>query len=384
MKYIYSLTIIVVISASLLISCNKDNVHLDEETSTEIGNGLKLVNYTRSNKTNTTSKTSESFSGTTIAVFDDEQVYKNYITDLETQVENWDDAFIAEWGHLNDEDLNAKEEMLNFDSEKPLTDFENQFGIISLRQKYLQEEENWLNNDFLNEATDPDAKPVYDFNDSEMTVLNSLAEVQIGSTIVKKLSAAEIDLINNSVARTGINVNNNLGQKVQLIEEGNSLIIEESDYDALIDFNNGDTSVLNNDNVSVSTTSTASGCDYGKTRRKYFNTASNKKIKAIIKVPQPKFGANGKVKTKIKSYKKKWYGWKKWRTNIACGSRGNVYDTSCSNSPYFINDWTPTKKKKKRKFIWDDPYYGSHRVENGGMTGLYKQNSYVKELKLTW
>jgi len=126
-------------------------------------------------------------------------------------------------------------------------------------------------------------------------------------------------------------------------------------------------------------------CKYGKSKRRFFDTAPGKKIKAIIKVPQPRFGWNGKVKAKIKSYKKRnGRGWRKWRTNIAVGARGNVYDTSCNNAPYFINDWTSVKRRKRRKFIWDNPYYVSHIVENGGMTGLYKQNGIIKELTLTW
>ena len=142
---------------------------------------------------------------------------------------------------------------------------------------------------------------------------------------------------------------------------------------------------MNNDNVTVTNSSLIVSCRYGKSKRRFFHTAPGKKIKAVIKVPQARFRWNGKVKAKIKSYKKRsWRGWRRWRTNIAAGVRGNVYDIRCDNTPIYLNNWTSTKRRKKRVYIWDNPHFTSHIVENGGMTGLYRQNNIVKELTLTW
>lgn len=380
MKY-YNKTFIS-IGILILFSCNEETINKTEDTSVLDGNGLTVINYRSSNngKNSKSYNNKSSFIGTSIAVFNDETTYENYITSLEAQAENWDDAFLEEWGHLNDDELNAKEEELNFDSEKPLTDFENQIGLPSLRKQYLLAEEIWLNNDVLNPLTDPDNNPLYDFDVSEMTVMNTLAEVQIGTTIIKKLNADEISLINNELSSKNAT---NKTQRV-LLDDDATLIIANSDYDALIDFNNGDTSVINNSNVTVTNNTTTTSCKYAEEVRKDFSIDSKKFFKALIKVPSPSFGWNGKVKAKIVSYKKGVFGWRKWRTNIDVGATGNVYSSNCDNTPTYINKWKGAKKRKKRVFNWRNSSFGSHKVENGGMTGLFRHNNVVKELKLTW
>jgi len=40
-----------------------------------------------------------------------------------------------------------------------------------------------LNNEILDEATAPDNKSIYNFDEGEMAVLNRLGEVKIGTTI---------------------------------------------------------------------------------------------------------------------------------------------------------------------------------------------------------
>jgi hypothetical protein len=347
------------------------------------GNGLTVINYRSSNngKKSTSNSNKSTFTGTSIAVFSDELSYRSYNEALEIQVENWENAFLAQWGYLNEDDLNAKEEELNFDSERPLTEFENQIGLQSLRKQYLLAEETWLNNNVLDVTADPDNNPIYDFDESEMAVMNTLAEVQIGTTIIKKLTDKEVNLINNQITIKNANSKN---QKTMLIKEDATLMIKESDYDALIDFNNGDYSVINNNNVSITNSTTTTSCKYAEEVRAEIGGGSDKFCKILIKVPSPSFGWNGKVKSKIVSYKKGFLGWRKWRTSIATGARGNVYSANCDNSPTYINKSTGTRKKKKQVYTWRNKSFGSHKVENGGMTGLFTYNNVVKELKLTW
>ena len=380
-KNISLLFILVCCCTLIFTGCNKETINDIEDVQVENNDPIKVINYGRSGKSAKSSFKGKGFTGTNIAVFSNEASYKNYIDDLEAQVEQWDDAFLAEWGHLNDEDLNAKEDELNFDSEKPLTDFENTIGLQSLRQKYIHAEDAWLDNEVLDEATDPDANPIYDFDENELAVMNTLAEVQIGTTIIKKLSKEEYNLVNQELGKSS-----NVKGKFTVPYEDTYLVIEDSDYDALIDFNNGDVSVVNNDNVSTSGSPSALSCKYGKTRRKFFNTTSGKRIKAVIKVPQPRWGANGKVKSKIKSYKKKWYGWKKWRTKIDVGAKGIVYNTSCTFTDFAdLDNWKGEKRRKKLKYrFYGGSNWGSHIVENGELKGQYKQNGIVKELALTW
>jgi|GEM_PF-4467373 len=369
-------------SSLIFFSCNKETIENTEDTSVLEGKGLTVIDYKRSkNSSSKTDSNKSSFNGTRIAVFSDELAYENYTEALENQVQNLENAFLAQWGHLNDDDLNAKEDELNFDSEKPLSDFENQIGLQSLRKQYLMAEEAWLNNDVLDSSTDPDSKPIYDFEDNEMAVMNTLAEVQIGTTIIKKLNLEEITLISEAQGILKSTTGKNL---LTVPYEDKYLVIQNSDYDALIDFNNGDVSVINNPNVTVTNNPPATSCKYAKEVRKDFLIDSKKFFRAVIKVPRPSLGWNGKVKAKIVSYKKGFFGWRKWRTKIDVGARGDVFNTSCDNSPTYVNKWKGVKRKKKRIYIFRDKSFGSHKVENGGMTGLYRHNNVIKELNLTW
>ena len=80
--------------------------------------------------------------------FPDVETFLNTLEELEDQLEAYDDAFLDEWGHLDDESLDEKEDELKYDPAQPLIDFENQFSeFSSLRKKISAEEEIWLNNE---------------------------------------------------------------------------------------------------------------------------------------------------------------------------------------------------------------------------------------------
>ncbi len=191
-------------------SCNNETIDTTEDTAVLKGNGLTVINYRSSNngKKSMSNSNKSTFTGTSIAVFSDELAYKNYTEALEIEVENWENTFLSQWGHLNDDDLNAKEDELNFDNEKPLTEFENQIGLQSLHKQYVLDEAAWLNNNVLDLSADPDNNPIYDFDESEMAVMNTLAEVQIGTTIIKKLTDKEVNLINNQITNKNANSKN--------------------------------------------------------------------------------------------------------------------------------------------------------------------------------
>lgn len=135
-----------------MTSCTEDSDDVVIDENPNALNGLEVITY------GYYGKDGKSSSGTNLAVFDNQSAYDNTVSNLESQVEAWDDQFLAQWGHLDEESLETKEDELNYDDEKPLTDFENQIGLNSLRKKYLAEEESWLNNEELNVLTDPDNK----------------------------------------------------------------------------------------------------------------------------------------------------------------------------------------------------------------------------------
>jgi hypothetical protein len=372
MKNIFKNLIAILILSGIVVSCDDDNTIIENDD-TDLSGGLQVVKYNFKSKKGTSGRVE----GTAIAVFDSELTYNNYIEQLEAEVEAWDDAFVAEWNHLSDDELDAKEEELNFDSEKPLTDFENQNGLYSLRQKYIDAENEWLKDDILDDSKDPELNPLFNFDESEMAILNNLAEVKIAGKIYKQLSEDEIQAVNEFQLGKGIS---------KRIEEGNEamMVIDEDGYDTLIAFNEGDVSVVNNSNVDIIQPTTID-CEYGKSVRKDFSISSNRKIRCVVKVPQPKFGSNGKLKAKVKSLKKGTFGWKRSRANLSARLVGEYFDTSCSNSPIPV-DFTNTssRRKSKRKIKVKNPHVNSHIVEDGGLKGVFTRNGVTKELVLQW
>jgi len=356
---------VLLLSILIFTSCNDEAVNMDESSLSS--NGLKVITYNNGGN-------GKAILPTSIATFDSQLTYDNYIDDLDAQVEAWDDAFVAQWAHLDEESLNLKEEELNFDSEKPMTDFENSIGLQSLRQKYLAEEEVWLNNEILDEATDPDIKPEYDFDNKEMVLLNKYAEVQIGSTIIKQLSSKEIELIND-MKRFG-------GQKnVQLIEEGASLVIADADYNTLIDFNNGDSSVVEQDNVTVQQ-STTSDCKYFRTNNKtiYYDNGG-RKVKLRVKfgnVTNFYFEA----KARIKAYKKKRSRWKKRRTNLGVKVATGTF---CEDDYRYDKSWKRKRRKRLARRIIRFGAGNKHAKSTGeSVAGGFEYAGNSTTLRLEW
>ena len=105
----------------------KEDVILDEINSTS-KDGITFVNP------------SQAKSGTNLVngmlEFPDVTTFLATMDNLELQAELYDDDFMKQWGYLNEDDIDDKEDELNYDPETPFTEFENQFsGFRSLRRK---------------------------------------------------------------------------------------------------------------------------------------------------------------------------------------------------------------------------------------------------------
>ena len=361
----YKLVGLLLLNIFFLTSCNNDE-SIDVSGSFD-SNGLKVITYDNGNGKS---------GGTPIAVFTNQEVYNNYINDLDAQVNTWDDAFVAQWNHLDDDALNDKEEALGFDSEKPLTDFENQMGLPSLRKKYLAEEEIWLNNEVLNDALDPNNKSIYDFDETEMAVLNNLAEVQIGTNIYKQLSADQINAINTAIKSGSVEKKN-----LKIIQNNASITIADGDYITLADFNNGNVSVISNNNVTVVQNSNATfPCKSRVSVKKYVRYTSNKRVQ--LKVRYRTFaGTYSKAKAKIISYKKR-RRWKRYRTNLGVAVSTGVF---CERS--FFHD-TSVKRKRRRKlkrtFIRFFPRAVRAQSNGESVAGRFEYGGKTTIYRLAW
>jgi hypothetical protein len=88
--------------------------------------------------------------------FDSNQSLYDLVTDLSNSVELHNANFYDSKDAMTDEQVDAISEQQNFDEYKPLRDFETYFGFSSLRAKIENDENIWLANPVLNDATDPD------------------------------------------------------------------------------------------------------------------------------------------------------------------------------------------------------------------------------------
>tara|TARA_R110001583_G_scaffold412_2_gene3759 strand:- start:3258 stop:4379 length:1122 start_codon:yes stop_codon:yes gene_type:complete len=366
----YKIIAALFISTLLLTSCNNETVEDVEEVFNI--NGLEVLSYSFKEK----GVSGKGLSLTTIAAFDSQQTYDNYVNNLESQVEAWDDAFVAKWGYLNDDELNAKEEELNFDSEKPLTDFENQIGLQSLRQKYLADEEVWLNNEVLDEATAPDNNSIYDFDQSKMALINRLGEVKIGITIIKQLTKEQITNINGLVQLKG-----GLQQRIPA-DESAYLTIDDGNFDTLVAFNEGDVSVVNDNNVTVVQNSDTS-CKNSAKRVFTDEYASGKKVILKVKFDNVGGGLFFKAKAKIKSFKQKSSGkWKRYRTNLGVEVATNQF---CDDF-YQVTKSMKRKRRKKLKRTITRVGVGNLKARSDGesVIGGFEYGGKSEILRLTW
>lgn len=155
-----------IVIAIFMASCSKEK--FTEQQPVNNQGEIKVVTLTDGSKTSVT-----------LLEFSSVKHYEETITALETQMEQHEDAFLAAWGSLSDDALNAKEVEVGFVDHHPLIIFENYYNIpVTLRQVYVEVEELWLNNEELNIETYPKKK--YPFSVVEITLLNGNGEVKIG------------------------------------------------------------------------------------------------------------------------------------------------------------------------------------------------------------
>ena len=94
--------LVLIASIMLFASCSNNDI---ENSDSFNSLGFKTVIYDSSSKN----------MGTKIIEFDNINSYNNMIDQLNEDVENWDDSFVATYGFLDDDALNDKEEELDFD-----------------------------------------------------------------------------------------------------------------------------------------------------------------------------------------------------------------------------------------------------------------------------
>lgn len=221
-------------------------------------------------------------------VFPSMEVFNTVLSELESDRLEDIVGFNETWGHLSEEEYNAKIEELGFNEDQALVAWENNYGFASLRKKISNDEAQWLaagGEDFDN---DPDNHFIVD--GVFRTLLNENLEIQIGESIY-------------------------------LMEANRSIEITNADYETLVAIQRG-ADPTSFPNVKVQDFSAQRDvCDSGHHEDGFQkNNANTRRIKWVIAHNTPFLGTRHVI-TKVKNFRKKNGVWQ----GIAADSKVQVF-----------------------------------------------------------
>ncbi len=291
--------------------------------------------------------------GTTILEFTSLQAFQDLAEQLQNDVDAWDDAFVAQWDFLNEDDLDAKEIEIGFDDQKPLTDFENQNDFYSLRNQFYDEENAWLDNEVLDESADPNDKEIYNFDDVEMALMNAQGEVKVGQTIYKYVDSGTLKIL-------------------------------DGDFTKLIQYNDGDTTVVDNTNVIFEERSSAP-CRAMKEVSDYrYFSGNTRRVKRKVNI-RSTTSYYARFRSKIISYKKKNNGrWRRKRMWMSVAVQTYTFCSSYSRPGF--SGWKTKKRKQLAKYMthWNNPGHLRARRNGSSVKGYYQYAGYSNSKLLAW
>lgn len=188
MKKLFSLALGIVIFP-MLFSCNEDDPSKTDDSS--LKGEITLVTL----KPSSEGKNGTEYTGQFLS-FETEQDFINAYNQLEAAMEANATHIRNMIGTVTDEDeLDAKFAQFGLDEFKPLKDFENQYGLRSLRKEIKEQEEAWLavqGDEF--DDNDPDDHHIFDT--VLRTLLNKDGEVMIAGKIIRNEEWGKVNILN--------------------------------------------------------------------------------------------------------------------------------------------------------------------------------------------
>lgn len=330
-----------IVFITLIASCSKEKLSEQQPVSNE--SEIKLVTLTHGSKTSVT-----------LLDFSSIEHYEATITMLENQVEQHEDAFLAAWGSLSDDALNAKEVEIGFVDHQPLIDFENYYNIpVTLRQVFVAAEAIWLNNEELDIETYPKKK--YPFSLAEMTLLNDNGEVKIGDKIIKLTEKGFVEIRDLDVA-TLIRIN-----------EGDETAYSEPTVTTNIEFDGGGKGEC----------TSWKGKDYPD----YY--ATDRKV--IMHVHFHSYPWKGVGCAEITSYQKQGSSWKQYKMDLGVAVQTDFRNNNCSGTLLMWSGWKYKKAKSIEKTCASWGAFPQYRAEkNLSVFGHFNYAGHSKIRVLTW
>lgn len=297
---------IAILLIAVLFSCENDNSSNQSSLSTEKSKA-KLVSFTDLN--------SRSNSPHNMLSFENWQEFDSQAKQLDDAMDVYDDVFLATWSDLNEEELETKEEELNYTEQQPLIDFENEIGFQNtLRKKFNIKNDIFLNDEVLDPAKDPYS--MFQFSEGELSLLNNKQQVMVAGQIYQ-FGVEGYILIKSNFAQNLAYADNNINQAV---------IPTEVEI--------------------VPTALAATDCKGWKSGYKEHNIISGQRFARLhSRIRSVPFYT--KTKALSVSYKKKRRGWKESRIYMATG----ISDKTLTNADckYVTGGFEPKNTYKNRK-----------------------------------
>ena len=279
---------------------------------------------------------------------------------LEYKYDQYSDAFVSQYPGYTDDQLADVEDVVGFNDEQPYLDFENQYGITSLRSVLTAQEENWLATTSGDEfAGSPDPDDSYMDDVEVRTLVNQYGEIKVGSLYYVFLSD---------------------GSYYQYAAGGGTSTT------SLRNLQPGEPLPANVKHISPESAMVAAAIPVCRATVKnkgwVYNGDKTWRMKYKVKASDGPFGGPGKAKAITKSARKKNGRWKNKSATIGAYVYGSVVGTDCTGG---TNIESNVKEKKRRK-VKVKVYYTNGRVLNGGVisehwhskiTGFHRQ-------ALTW
>jgi hypothetical protein len=117
----YFKTYLILIASIFIFSSCSDEVDFTEEQNS-VQQDIKLITNGNTNKS----------SGNSMLYFSNKEIFKETIKNLEIEHENYDDTFLAQWGHLGDDELDKKEDELGYTPNNLLLILKNNLKALNL------------------------------------------------------------------------------------------------------------------------------------------------------------------------------------------------------------------------------------------------------------
>jgi hypothetical protein len=287
---------------------------------------------------------------------------------LEYKYDQYSEAFASQYSNLTADQFADIEETVGFNDDQPYINFENQYGIYSLRASLTAQEDYWLENTAGDETAGVDPDDLY-MNDYEFrTLVNSDGYLKVGSLYYVFLSDGSYYTYDGGGGGGGCTID----CPIQLASIKN--LKKDDPLPKGVKYYQSE--------PTISIYLAAPGCR-SNVKKKGFqpNGDGTWRFKWKVKSSDGPFSGPGRVKAITKSYKKKNGRWKKRGATIGAQVLGNVVSQDCTGGGYVESAYA----EKRRRKIKAKVSVQNLAVKNGELRGFhYHEKAGSYNSTLTW